>query len=447
MSLFSTIAIPPGNTFCLRNARVPFALLGRPVTGGRADSDGSLFLDIMLADGRVRAIVPAGSALRTDVPQVDLCGRQVWPGLVDMHTHFDKGHIVSRTQNPDGSFTGARLATMADRTEHWSEQDVRRRFEFALRCAYAHGVAAIRTHIDSYEGQSEISWKVFREVRDAWQGKVALQAASICPIDLLQGDAGVELADLVARSGGVLGGVTRAFNEDHSDNMSELDTLLDNLFRLAADRSLDVDLHVDETGDPRAASLIRVAEAVIRNKFRGKVVCGHCCSLSVQSDELVRDTLRRCADAGIAIVSLPTVNMYLQDRASARTPRWRGVTLIHEMRATGIPVAIAGDNCRDPFHAYGDHDMVDTFRQAVRVAHLDHPFGDAPSFVGPSPAAIIGVAPLGTVGIGGPARLILFNARTLNELMCRPQSDRIVLHDGRRVTEGLPDYDEVDPTA
>jgi hypothetical protein len=46
--------------------------------------------------------------------------------------------------------------------------------------------------------------------------------------------------------------------------------------------------------------------------------------------------------------------------------------------------------------------------------------------------------------VGQPARLILFAARTLNELMCRPQSDRIGVNQGRRVTDPLPDYAELD---
>jgi cytosine deaminase len=56
----------------------------------------------------------------------------------------------------------------------------------------------------------------------------------------------------------------------------------------------------------------------------------------------------------------------------ARTPRWRGVTLVHEMKARGIPVAFASDNTRDPFYAYGDLDMVEVMREATRIAHLDH---------------------------------------------------------------------------
>jgi cytosine deaminase len=216
------------------------------------------------------------------------------------------------------------------------------------------------------------------------------------------------------------------------------------VLRLASERGLDVDLHVDESGDPAATALAHVAAAVLRNRFRGRVVCGHCCSLAVQPEEQIRRTLDLCAEAGIAIVTLPTVNLYLQDRSDGRTPRWRGVAPVHEMRHRGIPVAIAGDNCRDPFHAYGDHDMVDTFRQAVRILHLDHPFGDAVAMAGPVPQAIIQAGQLGTIAKGGPARLILFNARTLNELMCRPQSDRLVIDRGRRVSAELPDYCDLD---
>jgi len=63
---------------------------------------------------------------------------------------------------------------------------------------------------------------------------------------------------------------------------------------------------------------------------------------------------------------------------------------------------------------------------------------------GPVPQAIIRAGQLGTIAKGGPARFILFNARTLNELMCRPQSDRLVIDRGRRVSAELPDYGDLD---
>ena len=49
------------------------------------------------------------------------------------------------------------------------------------------------------------------------------------------------------------------------------------------------------------------------------------------------------------------------------------MTLLHELKERGIPVAVASDNTRDPFYAYGDMDMMEVFREAVRVLHLDHP--------------------------------------------------------------------------
>jgi cytosine deaminase len=443
MTSFRQLTIPSGKRYWLRNACVPACLLAAPIDAPPGDDDGAILVDILIDDGRVAAIAPAGTVPPGEFPAVALGGRQVWPTLVDMHTHLDKGHIVTRIANPDGSFTGARESVVADRIAHWRHDDVERRMAFGLRCAYAHGVSAIRTHIDSYEGQVETSWSVFRRLRDEWSGRIDLQGVALFPIDLYRTEHGIKVAGIVADSGGVLGGVTRGSHEDHRVLLPDTDALLDTLFLLAAERGLDVDLHVDESGDPQAASLGRVAAAVLRNRFKGRVVCGHCCSLAVQSDAVVRETIARVADAGIAIVSLPTVNLYLQDRAIDRTPRWRGVTLIHELRRAGVRVAVAGDNCRDPFHAYGDHDMVDTFRQAVRIAHLDHPFDDAPALAAAVPAGIIGVA-AGTLAVGGAARLILFNARTLNELMCRPQADRIVIDRGREVSDGLPDYSELD---
>ena len=113
------------------------------------------------------------------------------------------------------------------------------------------------------------------------------------------------------------------------------------------------------------------------------------------------------------------------------------------MRRRGIVVAAAGDNCRDCFYAYGDHDMVDTFRQAVRILHFDHPLADAPVLVGPAPAAIARLADHGRLQQGAPARLVLFNARTLNEVVSRPHADRIVIDGGRRSSARAPDYSEM----
>jgi cytosine deaminase len=438
---FTDIAWPTARRCWLMNARVPACLLDAAAPSP-ADAEGVVDVDLLIDDGKLtRAERPLGH--RDDnIACADIGGRQVWPTLIDIHTHLDKGHTVGRSPNPDGTFHNARLAAAADRP-NWTAPDLRRRMDFGLRCAYAHGVSAIRTHIDTYHDSAERSWPVLRDIRDAWRGKVDLQAVSLCPLDLLQDEFGDRVAAIVAQSGGLLGGVTRPSIGNHGAPSGDIDPLLDRLFSLAIRHDLDIDLHVDETHDPAAATLPFVARAAIRHGYKGRVVAGHCCSLAMQPDGEIDRTLDLLAEAEIAIVTLPTVNMYLQDRHAGRTPRWRGVTVVQEMLRRGIRVAAAGDNCRDSFYAYGDHDVVDTFRQAVRILHVDHPLTAAPSLVGSAPAAISKFAEHGRLAVGAAARLIVFNARSLNEIVSRPQSDRVVIDRGERLRVQPPDYAEL----
>ncbi|HEY6833765.1 MAG TPA: cytosine deaminase [Pseudolabrys sp.] len=439
---FADIAWSEAPRYWLTNARIPTCLLADPAALEGSDHEGVVRADILIADSKIARIAPAQGASADGTPRVDLGGRQVWPTLIDMHTHLDKGHTVDRAPNIDGTFDNARLAVIADRPG-WTAPDLRRRMGFGLRSAYAHGVSAIRTHIDTYYETAERSWPVLREMREEWAGKVDLQAVSLCPIELLMDSFGDRVAEIVKDSGGLLGGVVRPANGEHGAPDNETDAQLDRFFSLATRHDLDIDMHVDETGDPAAATLPFIARAAMRHGYKGRVVCGHCCSLAVQTDSEVDRTLDMLAEAEISIVTLPTVNLYLQDRQGGRTPRWRGVTVVHEMLKRGIRVAAAGDNCRDGFYAYGDHDVVDTFRQAVRILHFDHPLSEAPSLVGAMPSRIAKFDGHGLIGEGKPARLIVFNARSINEIVCRPQADRVVIERGKRLVAKAPDYAEL----
>jgi cytosine deaminase len=113
-------------------------------------------------------------------------GGIAFPAFVDCHTHIDKGHIWARKPNPDGSFPGALNAVGEDRAARWSAEDVDRRMEFSLACAYAHGTRALRTHLDSVSPQEDISWPVFETVRDRWKDRIELQAACLFGIDEAQ---------------------------------------------------------------------------------------------------------------------------------------------------------------------------------------------------------------------------------------------------------------------
>lgn len=412
--------LPASGPFRLDNITVPACLLGQA---------GGLVPHALTVDG-------ATLSDAADVPVIDMRGALVLPCFVDMHTHLDKGHIWPRSPNPDGSFMGALITVGTDRETRWTAADVAARMDFALRCAYAHGTRAIRTHIDSIAPQDGISWPVFAELRDAWSGRIALQGASLAGVDRVDmGGDYAATADIVAAHGGVLGLVTYP-----------IDGLRDRLrafFRLAMNRGLEVDFHADETGDPSAATLRTIAETVLELGFDRPVTVGHCCSLAVQPEAEALATIDLVAQAGLNIVSLPMCNMYLQDRTGGRTPRWRGITLVHEMKAHGINVSFASDNTRDPFYAYGDLDMLEVLREATRIAHLDHSDPDWTHAFLTNPARACGFA-APTLAPGAPADLIILRARSWTEALARPQSDRIVLRAGRAIDRSLPDYAELD---
>lgn len=412
--------LPQAPRLRLDNLTVPACLIGQGA--------GLTRIGLTIADGRI-----------VDGPgdvTVDMGGAMVFPGFTDMHTHLDKGHIWPRAANPDGSFMGALTTVSADREAHWTAEDVRRRMDFALRCAYAHGTTAIRTHLDSIAPQDSISWPIFREMRAEWAGRIALQASCLVGVDRADMDGDfVKTADIVAASGGVLGMVTYP--------VPDIRERLRGFFRLASERGLEVDFHADETGDPDVATLRLIAETVLETGFDAPVTVGHCCSLAVQDAAECERTLDLVAKAGLNIVSLPMCNLYLQARQTGRTPRWRGLTVVHEMKARGINVSFASDNTRDPFYAYGDLDMLEVMREATRIGHLDHADPDWVHAFLANPARACGFA-APSLTPGAPADLVITRARDWSELFSRPQSDRIVLRAGRVIDRTLPDYAELD---
>ena len=430
-----TFVLPAVGPYVLKRARVLGRMLQKPVPP--VDFDGFAIVDILVDDGAITKVVPTGVDDLGEAPEVAMSGRIVLPLFADVHTHLDKGHIWRRKRNPVGDFPSAVAATIEDRSANWSATDIAARMEFSLRCAYAHGTTAIRTHIDSVGPQTRISWPVLAEARERWFGRIDVQASPLFTIDHLAN--ATHVADIEAMldayGSGILGAAIR-MEPDLRHGLSVL-------FELAERKGWELDLHVDESSDPAARSLKVIADVAIERRFTRPILVGHCCALALQEDDERQRTIDVVARAGLSVVSLPMCNMFLQDRQAGRTPRWRGVTALHELKRAGVNVMIASDNTRDPFYAYGDMDMMEVWREGVRILQLDYPFADWAEVVSASPAKAMGLD-LGGLHPGAPANMILTRARDFTELLARPQSDRVVVRNGEASNGKPPDYAELD---
>jgi hypothetical protein len=127
---------------------------------------------------------------------------------------------------------------------------------------------------------------------------------------------------------------------------------------------------------PRAARCATSPMRRSRTGFPGEIVAGHCCSLA-GSRTRGRGDAGPGGEAGIAVVSLPMCNMYLQDRHRRRSAVDAALARRHAAaRDEGAPGASRRGRLRQhprsllrlwrPRHAGG-------LPRGDRILHLDHP--------------------------------------------------------------------------
>ena len=439
-----------------RRARIPLACLPPPLNRPTAAPDGALEpwreCDVTVDGDRIVAVrdssEPAG-----DLPPAcgvaDLGGVLVFPGLLEVHTHLDKCHTWDRAPGVHSDFWESIGILSAD-SLRWTEEDVYRRADFALRSTWAHGTNALRTHIDTGRRVGAGSLAALDRLRAEWRGRVELQTVALFSFTEFFSGGADRILELSANHRvTALGG----FPQPNPDLPRQLDTVM----AAARELGIGLDFHVDESDLVHAECLRATAEAVLRNQFPYPVACGHNCSLAVQPDERAGSTIDLVKQAGVRIISLPLCNLYLQGRtrlpapASAvvgtrgapLTPRWRGLTLLHEFMEAGVTVACASDNVRDAFYAWGDYDAMEVYSQSVRLAHLDTRLAASPAVVTTGPADIMGLADHGRIAPGARADLVVLEARTFSELLSRPAARRRLVHGEHFRPSTPPDYSEL----
>ena len=316
--------------------------------------------DIAIAKGRITAVEPGITARAAQV--IDATGKLVSAPLIDCHFHMDATLSYGR---PRVNATGPLLEGIAlwgELKRLQSRDDIIARALDYCAQAMAKGVLAIRSHVDVTD-PSFRTVEALLEVREIIRGKMDLQLVAF-PQDGWLRAPGAEAQVIRALDAGVdiVGGIPH-FERTMADGAAAVRAAC----RIAAERGLMVDLHCDETDDPLSRHIETLASETIAHGLQGRVAGSHLTSMHSMDNYYVSKLIPLIAEARVAAIANPLINITLQGRADTY-PKRRGMTRVPELLAAGVKVAFGQDCVMDPWYPLGSGDMLDVAHMGLHVA-------------------------------------------------------------------------------
>jgi cytosine/creatinine deaminase len=387
-------------------------------------------LDVAIgADGRIARL---GAALpEAGARVIDLGGRLVVPGLVDVHQHLDKSRIVREVPNPSGTLDGA-LDAFRRYAAGLTVEAMMRSARRTLEACLARGTVAIRSHANVDRELGGRAVEALVRLREESRDRIRLQVVAFLTSSGARSETATARAMLEAAldaGAEVVGGVPARAPDPPG--------FLDMLFDVATRRGCRLDLHVDETLEPRPRHLDGVIERTRALGLAGRVVASHCSLLGALDREEARPLLEGLTAAGIGVVTLPAANLFLQGREAPRLVP-RGLTRVADLLAAGVPVACGSDNVQDPFVPVGSGDMLEIARWTILAGHL---LADAPTtafrMATATPARLMGLGDEYGIREGAWADLLVTDAEDVADLVRSGPLERAVFYHGRLVAGRL----------
>jgi cytosine deaminase len=371
-------------------------------------------VDVEIIGALIAQVIPATGTLA--VGEVDLSGQVLMPSFVEPHAHLDKALTASRAANHTGDLPGA-IAAMRDIADTLTHEDIVARAEAAIRTQLALGTTSIRTHVNVGGPTGMRALAALIDVRERWRDLVDVQVVALVA-NPLAGQAGRDLRQALDEGADVAGGCP------HLD--PEPDRAVGICLDAAGEAGVPLDLHTDETLNPRLLTLKTMADLVLRTGFPHRVTASHCVSLAVQEPKVQQAVAEHAAEAKIAVVALPQTNLFLQGRDHpVATPR--GLTAVGPLRAAGATVAAGGDNLRDPFHPVGRGDALEVAALMVTCGHLSP--AAALESVTAAPREVLGLPPV-RIAPGCAADLVAMPAGDALEALGAASAHRTVWRAG-----------------
>jgi cytosine deaminase len=300
--------------------------------------------DVVITDGVVEAVVPAGTAPAAGA-SVDATGCLVLPGLAEAHCHLDKTLF--------GRPWVSHLAgdTLADRIEH----DRGRRAELGLPDPDAmralvdamtgFGTTTLRTHTDVDPDVGLRGVAAVRELAEAVRDRVDIQQVAFPQHGLLSLPGTAELLDEAIQAGAsVVGGLDPGGEGDPA-------AYLDIVLGVAARHDVAVDVHLHTHGDEGRRELELLADMTVALGLQGRVVASHCYAFGDLEEREASRLARRLAGAGVGVVTA--------------APYSFPVPPLRLLAEAGVVTGVGHDGIRDLWGPYGTGDLLERARHVA----------------------------------------------------------------------------------
>ncbi len=393
--------------------------------------DGRTDQDLLVHEGRIVEVRPAIEAPARE--EIDATGCLVSPPFVDAHFHLDSVLSLGRPRlNESGTlFEGIRI--WGELRATLTHEEVLERVLAYADLAIAQGIGAIRSHVDVSDDRL-VGVGALLEAKRRLAPWLTIQLVAFPQDGLYRNPRG--LANLVrALELGVevVGGIPH-----HERTMEEGRRSVVELCTIAAERGLRIDLHCDETDDPLSRHVETLVAEVQRLGLGGRAAGSHLTSLHSVDNYWASKLLALMAEAGVAAIPNPLINIWLQGRHDTY-PKRRGLTRVAEMWAHGIPVAFGHDCVMDPWYPLGAADMLEVAKMAIHVGHLTSRQAMRAAFeaITSVPAAILGLEGYG-LEPGCRADLVILEATDPIEAIRLQAARLFVLRAGKVVARSAP---------
>lgn len=380
--------------------------------------------DIAVSDGKITQM--GANIEGTGKLEIDARRKLTTETFVIAHLHLDKvltGPLISeeamRQYQQAGMVGAMSTIEMASKVkEKYKESEIIERARKVLTDAKSYGVSHMRAFADVDTKAKLIGVQALLKIREEFKGVIDVQVVAF-PQDGIAREPGADeyMWKAMELGADVVGGIPwiEYTDEDAKDHV-------DFAFELAKKYNKDVEMLVDDAGDPDLRTTEYFAVKAIKEGWVGRVIACHARATGLYNEVYHRKIVALMKRAGMGVVTDPhtgPLHVRVQDLLNA-----------------GVNVALGQDDVNDAYYPYGRCKMLEVAFLASHLLWMQTRQGRETIYdmITLNPARMLHLKDYG-LAVGNEANLVILDANDLHEAFAYQAEASHVIRKGKLVAQ------------